>query len=119
MPRDTVCPDDNEGADEVAVRDEWAVTCRDLAGRRRALSVFVSADRVVLVAPPGEAAVLTSLDVGRLRAVLRDAVMQAGDTSGDATAEPATDRFTVLEADPPEAAPPADGPDDAAGDDRP
>nr|WP_233357239.1 hypothetical protein [Saccharomonospora iraqiensis] len=120
MTRDTVCPDDNEGADEVAVRDEWAVTCRDLAGRRRALSVFVSADRVVLVAPPGEAAVLTSLDVGRLRAVLRDAVMQAGDTDpGEAATEPTTDRFTVLEADSPEATPPADAPDDTPGDDRP
>ncbi len=99
------------------MRDEWAVTCRDLAGRRRALSVFVSADRVVLVAPPGEAAVLTSLDVGRLRAVLRDAVMQAGDTDSGDAAEPATDHFAVLEADPP-AGPPADASDDAAGDDR-
>ncbi len=31
----------------------------------------------MLVAPPGEAAVLNSLDVGRLRAALRDAVMLA------------------------------------------
>ncbi len=61
------------------MRDEWAVSCRDLAGRRRALSVFVSADRVVLIAPPGEAAVLSTLDVGRLRAALRDAVIQVGD----------------------------------------
>ncbi|WP_197320193.1 hypothetical protein [Saccharomonospora sp. NB11] len=60
-------------------RDEWAVPCRDLAGRRRELMVFVNAGRVVLVAPPGEAAVLNSLDVGRLRAALRDAVMLADD----------------------------------------
>lgn len=102
------------------MRDEWAVTCRDLAGRRRALSVFVSADRVVLIAPPGEAAVLTSLDVGRLRAVLRDAVMQVGDGEPeDLPAEPVTDRFTVLEADhPPEATAPTEEPD-PPGDDRP
>ncbi|EID52902.1 hypothetical protein AB8O38_18610 [Saccharomonospora xinjiangensis] len=65
-------------------RDEWAVPCRDLAGRRRELTVFVNAGRVVLVAPPGEAAVLTSLDVGRLRGALREAVMQADDLPEDA-----------------------------------
>ncbi|SFO89770.1 hypothetical protein SAMN05421810_101327 [Amycolatopsis arida] len=59
----------------MAVRDEWAISCRDIAGRRRELTVFVSSDRVVLVAPPGEAAVLAPLDVGRLRAALRDAVV--------------------------------------------
>ncbi|MEC3973682.1 hypothetical protein [Amycolatopsis sp. H20-H5] len=56
-------------------RDEWSVSCRDLAGRRRDLTVFVNSDKVVLVAPPGEAAVLGPLDVGRLRAALRDAVV--------------------------------------------
>ncbi|QWF78088.1 hypothetical protein [Amycolatopsis sp. CA-230715] len=56
-------------------RDEWSVSCRDLSGRRRDLTVFVSSDRVVIVAPPGEAAVLAPLDVGRLRAALRDAVV--------------------------------------------
>ncbi|MEU6643320.1 hypothetical protein ABZ863_12300 [Saccharomonospora sp. NPDC046836] len=61
----------------MAVRNEWAVSCRDLAGRRRELTVLVSSDRVVLIAPPGEAAVLGPLDVGRLRAALRDAVVEA------------------------------------------
>lgn len=56
---------------------EWSVTCRDVAGRRRDLTVFVRQGRVVLVAPPGETAVLNPLDVGRLRAVLRDAVVDA------------------------------------------
>lgn len=56
---------------------EWSVTCRDVAGRRRDLTVFVRQGRVVLVAPPGETAVLAPLDVGRLRAVLRDAVLDA------------------------------------------
>jgi hypothetical protein len=33
--------------------------------------------QVVLVAPPGETAILSPLDVGRLRAALRDAVVDA------------------------------------------
>lgn len=56
---------------------EWSITCRDVAGRRRDLTVFVRQGRVVIVAPPGETAVLNPLDVGRLRAVLRDAVVDA------------------------------------------
>lgn len=60
-------------------RDEWSVTCRDLAGRKRDLTVFVNGDRVVLVAPPGEAAILAPLDVGRLRAALRDAVVSVAE----------------------------------------
>ena len=70
-------------------RDEWAISCRDLAGRKREMTVFVSSDKVVLIAPPGEAAVLAPLDVGRLRAALRDAVVEVAqapageaDTSG-------------------------------------
>ncbi|GAB2974949.1 hypothetical protein LWP59_31400 [Amycolatopsis acidiphila] len=59
-------------------QDEWSVSCRDLAGRKRDLTVFVSSGRVVVVAPPGEAAVLEPLDVGRLRAALRDAVVMMG-----------------------------------------
>jgi hypothetical protein len=59
----------------VSTRDEWSIACRDLAGRRRDVTVFVSSDKVVLVVPPGEAAVLSPLDVGRLRAALRDAVV--------------------------------------------
>lgn len=61
----------------VTSHKEWSVTCRDVAGRRRDLTVFVRQGRVVLVAPPGETAVLNPLDVGRLRAVLRDAVVDA------------------------------------------
>ncbi|MFL6124088.1 hypothetical protein [Actinophytocola sp.] len=62
---------------DVTSHREWSVTCRDVAGRRRDLTVFVRQGRVVLVAPPGETAVLNPLDVGRLRAVLRDAVVDA------------------------------------------
>lgn len=54
---------------------EWTIACRDLAGRRRTVQVSVREGKVVLVVPPGEAAVLAPLDVGRLRAALRDAVM--------------------------------------------
>jgi hypothetical protein len=64
----------------VTNQKEWSITCRDIAGRRRDLTVFVRQGRVVLVAPPGETAVLNPLDVGRLRAVLRDAVVDAATT---------------------------------------
>jgi len=40
-----------------------------------------SSHSVVLVAPPGEIAFLTPLDVGRLRAALRDAVVDASTES--------------------------------------
>lgn len=63
------------GVSTVEQRDEWAVPCRDLSGRRREMTIFASTDRVVVVAPPGETAILAPLDVGRLRAALRDAVM--------------------------------------------
>jgi hypothetical protein len=61
----------------VTSHKEWSITCRDLAGRRRDLTVFVRQGRIVLVAPPGETAVLNPLDVGQLRAALRDAVVDA------------------------------------------
>ncbi|GAA2820830.1 hypothetical protein [Saccharopolyspora taberi] len=56
---------------------EWRVSCRDVAGRRRDVSVLVNQGNVVVVAPPGETAVLSPLEVGRLRAALRDAVVAA------------------------------------------
>ncbi|SDD50771.1 hypothetical protein [Actinokineospora iranica] len=56
---------------------EWSVSCRDIAGRRREVTVLVRQGQVVLVAPPGEMAIFTPLDVGRLRAALRDAVVDA------------------------------------------
>jgi hypothetical protein len=61
----------------VTSHKEWSITCRDVAGRRREMTIFVRQGRVVVVAPPGETAVLNPLDVGRLRAVLRDAVVDA------------------------------------------
>ncbi|ATE52781.1 MULTISPECIES: hypothetical protein [Actinosynnema] len=58
---------------------EWQIACRDIASRRRDMTVFVSQGHVVVTVPPGEAAVLTPLEVGRLRAALRDAVVNASD----------------------------------------
>lgn len=67
---------------EVSSHREWSIACRDVAGRRRDLVVFVRQGRVVLVAPPGETAVLAPLDVGRLRAALREAVVDASKETG-------------------------------------
>ncbi|WP_157421365.1 hypothetical protein [Actinoalloteichus hymeniacidonis] len=61
----------------MVVRNQWSVNCRDVAGRKRDLTVFVNDGQVVIVAPPGETAVLAPLEVGRLRAALRDAVVTA------------------------------------------
>ncbi|HEX2290230.1 MAG TPA: hypothetical protein VHH53_08565 [Pseudonocardiaceae bacterium] len=58
---------------------EWSVSCRDIAGRRRAVQVIASHGQVVLVVPPGETAILSPLEVGRLRAALRDAVVVAAE----------------------------------------
>ncbi|MBB4676161.1 hypothetical protein HNR67_002279 [Crossiella cryophila] len=52
-----------------------------MAGRRRELTVFVKQGSVVIVAPPGEAAVLEPLEVGRLRAALREAAIYAAVTT--------------------------------------
>ncbi|MFR9730292.1 hypothetical protein ACL03H_13770 [Saccharopolyspora sp. MS10] len=57
--------------------EQWEISCRDVAGRRRQVGVYVNQGNVVLVAPPGETAVLAPLEAGRLRAALRDAVVSA------------------------------------------
>jgi hypothetical protein len=61
----------------VSVRKDWLISCRDVTGRRRDIIVFTDSGRVVLIAPPGETAVLAPLEVGRLRAALRDAIVDA------------------------------------------
>ena len=63
----------------MSAHKEWSVSCRDIAGRKRDLQVFVRQGHVVLVAPPGEIAFLEPLDVGRLRAALRDALVEEPD----------------------------------------
>lgn len=60
--------------------DQWIAPCRDEAGRRRKLLVVLTSDgRVALVVPHGDVAVLDLLTVGRLRAVLREAVFALDD----------------------------------------
>jgi hypothetical protein len=63
-----------EGA--VSVRKDWPISCRDAVGRRRDIVVLADGERVVLVAPPGEMAVLTVSEVNRLRAALLDAIAE-------------------------------------------
>jgi type IV secretory pathway protease TraF len=65
----------------------WSVSCRDAVGRVHAITVYVSQGQVVLVAPPGEAAVLTAIEVGRLREVLRKAVIAAAQQHVDGEEE--------------------------------
>ncbi|MEU6129450.1 hypothetical protein ABZ805_09780 [Saccharopolyspora sp. NPDC047091] len=57
--------------------EQWQVSCRDVAGRRRNMAVYVNQGNVVVVAPPGETAVLAPLEAGRLRAAIREAVVSA------------------------------------------
>ncbi|MCP2260572.1 hypothetical protein LX15_004290 [Streptoalloteichus tenebrarius] len=59
-------------------RRRWRIGCRDVANRECHLTVLVDRDRVVLVGPPGETAVLSAGQLGRLRAALREAAEQAG-----------------------------------------
>ncbi|GGM33036.1 hypothetical protein GCM10012275_00530 [Longimycelium tulufanense] len=54
----------------------WWVACRDAFGRDRAVTVLVDHGQVVLVAPPGETAVLSAQEISRLRVALDQA---AGD----------------------------------------
>jgi hypothetical protein len=61
----------------VAGRRVWRIGCGDVINRERCLTVLVERDRVVLVGPPGETAVLTKGQLGQLRAALREAAEQA------------------------------------------
>jgi hypothetical protein len=61
----------------VAGRRIWRVSCGDVINRERCLTVLVERNQVVLVGPPGETAVLTTGQLGQLRAALREAAEQA------------------------------------------
>jgi hypothetical protein len=61
----------------VAGRRVWRVSCGDVINRERCLTVLVERNQVVLVGPPGETAVLTTGQLGQLRAALREAAEQA------------------------------------------
>ncbi|MGQ0839936.1 hypothetical protein [Actinokineospora sp.] len=61
----------------VGGRRVWRVSCGDVINRDRCLTVLVEKDKVVLVGPPGETAVLTAGQLGQLRIALREAAEQA------------------------------------------
>ena len=58
-------------------RQQWLISCRDVANRERSLTVLVERGKVVLMGPPGEAAVLTASQLAQLRAALNEAADQA------------------------------------------
>ena len=60
----------------------WSVGCRDPFGRQRAVTVLAQADRVVLVAPPGQAAVLSGPELARLHRALTEAVQEVAGHAG-------------------------------------
>ncbi|WP_157736546.1 hypothetical protein [Actinoalloteichus hoggarensis] len=68
-------PDRNDvgSAEPHGGRPHWLVDCRDVANRACVITVLVDHGRVVLLGPPGETAVLTAAEVGRLRTVLHEA----------------------------------------------
>jgi hypothetical protein len=59
----------------------WWVDCLDPFGRDRAMTVLVERGRVLLVAPPGETAVLSPQQTRRLH----HALDLAADSAGSAT----------------------------------
>ena len=56
---------------------QWRVRCQDVANRERFLTVFVEHGNVVLVGPPGEAAVLSHGQLSQLRTALQEAADEA------------------------------------------
>ncbi|RBM22353.1 hypothetical protein DI005_07630 [Prauserella sp. PE36] len=54
-------------------RGPWAVTCRDVAGRPRSLTVLVRGSEVVVVAPAGEAASLDAAEAEQFRSAFTKA----------------------------------------------
>lgn len=68
---------DHAGPDHGGTEPWWRVGCRDVVNRERFLTVLIDRDRVVLVGPPGETAVLSPIQVGQLSEALRLAADQA------------------------------------------
>jgi hypothetical protein len=58
-------------------RRVWRISCGDVINRERCLTVLVEGNKVVLVGPPGETAVLNPGQLGQLRAALQEAAEQA------------------------------------------
>jgi hypothetical protein len=69
--------------------DGHVVACRDIAGHRHEILVVPTDDRVALVFPPGEVAVLEPLQAGKLRGALRDVVLALDDPATQAEREQA------------------------------
>jgi hypothetical protein len=67
------------GHDHEGKRHWWRVSCRDVINRERFLHVLIDRDRVVLVGPPGETAVMSQNQVGQLANALLEASGQAGE----------------------------------------
>jgi hypothetical protein len=57
----------------------WSVSCNDPFGRDRAVTVLVEDERVVLVPPPGAAAVLSAQQARGLGLTLDQAAVRAQD----------------------------------------
>jgi hypothetical protein len=55
----------------------WSIGCHDAFGRDRALTIFVEEDRVLVVPPPGAAAVLSPQQARWLGKALDQAVGRA------------------------------------------
>lgn len=55
----------------------WSVACRDFACRERTLRVVVWGAEVVIVAPPGESAVLDHVAIAQLRSAVVQAAQVA------------------------------------------
>jgi hypothetical protein len=63
--------------------DGWTIPCRDGAGHRARLRIALTETGVVITPTGPGPWRLTPLQVGRLRAGLRDAVISLGELSGD------------------------------------
>jgi hypothetical protein len=55
----------------------WSIGCHDAFGRDRALTIFVEEDRVLVVPPPGAAAVLSPQQTRWLGKALDQAIGRA------------------------------------------
>lgn len=66
------------GRDREGNRHWWRISCRDVINRERYLTVLVDRERVVVMGPPGETAVLSPNQASQLREALQQAAERAG-----------------------------------------
>jgi hypothetical protein len=67
----------NPLAGPASADSHWWVACADPFGRSRAMNVLVQRGQVVVVAPPGESAVLDARQTRQLGRALADAAASA------------------------------------------